>query len=253
MNKQVILPHELCELFGLAAKDVDVYLSLLSLGNASLRRVAEQVGLNRGTTYDALKHLQEFGLVGFVDAKKHRIYMAEDPHKLRGLVRQREVALQEAREELTSILPVLERLSGSARHRPVVRYYEGASGVRDILEDVLQTTQRAESKMYRVYSSAGIRDLITSAWPQFVATRIRKGVRVRAIAIGEGGRTVGLDERRWLSKNDYAPAYIFIYADKTAHVFVSTSGELFGVLIEDNGLAQTQRLIFESVWKGIQE
>jgi sugar-specific transcriptional regulator TrmB len=249
-TKNILNPRTL-ELLGLTAKEYGVYVALLRLGTAPLRRVAEVAGLNRGTTYDALKRLIDAGLVSYVDAKTHRYFTGEDPHKLRGLATRREVALREASVTLDEVIPRLEDMRGKSEHRPAVRYFEGEAGVREILEDVLRSAERAESKMYRVYSSAGIRDLIASAWPSFTRERIKRGIRVKAIATGGGGATSGLDERKWLSQDASAPTYIFSYAGKTAHVSVDKNKKLFGVIIEDQAIAATQTMIFDGLWKAL--
>ncbi|MDA1038563.1 MAG: hypothetical protein O2877_02655 [bacterium] len=248
MPIKITLPLRTLELLGLKEKDMDVYTTLLRLGSAPLRRIADETRLNRGTTYDALKRLLDMGLVSYVDAKSHRYFTSEDPQKLRGLATRREVAVQEARDLVIKILPDLESLSRESKNRPTVRYYGGPSGVTDILNDVLATTQHTESKQYLVYSSAGIRDLIANAWPTFNATRVKKEIHVRAIAIGEGGKTIGLDERKWLAKETNASTYIFIYGSKTAYVSVDDNNKLFGVIIEDEAITSTQKLIFQMLW-----
>jgi len=243
------LSSEVLELLGLTQKDADVYQALLKLGTAPLRRIAEEAGLNRGTAYDALKHLLDVGLVSYVDAKTHRYFIGEDPHKLRGLATRREVAMREASQALDGVIPALTEMSGTTGHRPTVRYFEGEEGVHAILEDVLTTTERAETKTYRVYSTAAIRDRKNDAWPTFNKERVKRGVRVRALAIGEGGTTAGLDERKWLSRKESTPSYIAIYPGKTAYVSVDTRNQLFGVIIEDAAIAATQQLIFDALWK----
>ncbi|MBI4435692.1 TrmB family transcriptional regulator, partial [Candidatus Uhrbacteria bacterium] len=222
---------------------------LLKLGTAPLRRIAEVTNLNRGTTYDALKRLIDVGLVSHMDAKTHRYFTAEDPQKLSGLAVRREVAIQEAQLKLKDVVPQFQELLGSSSHRPSVRYYEGESGVRDILTDVLKTSVHAKDKLFRIYSSEGIRDLIAHAWPGFIKLRVRKGVRVKTISIGEGGRTHGLDERKWLTQSNKAPSYIFIYPSKTAFVSLDERRQLFGVIIEDEAIAATQEMIFDALWK----
>jgi sugar-specific transcriptional regulator TrmB len=249
MPKRITLNSKTLEALGITQKELDVYVKLLGLGSAPLRKIAEEAGLNRGTTYDALKRLLDVGLVSYVDAKTHRYFTGEDPHKLHGLATRREVAVQEARVALDELLPELESVLGSSEHRPAVRYYEGESGVRDILEDVLTVTERAESKTYRIYSSSTLRDLVASAWLAFTKTRIRRGIRVRAISLGEGGTTAGLDERKWLTKKTNAPTYIFIYEGKTAYVAADEKKRLFGVIIEDSAIASTQTFIFDSLWQ----
>jgi sugar-specific transcriptional regulator TrmB len=251
MSHKDILSQETLELLGLTQKDLDVYKALLRLGSAPLRRVAEEANLNRGTAYDALKHLVAAGLASHVDAKTHRYFTAEDPHKLRGLATRREVAMREAALDLDGMIPGLAALRGESGHRPAVRYYEGDAGVRDILADVLEVTERAESRTYRVYSTAAIRGAKDAAWPSFSRERIRRGVRVRAIAIGKGGSLAGLDERRWLSQGESAPTYIAVYPGKTAYISMDANRRLFGVIIEDAAIAATQEMIFDALWKSI--
>lgn len=251
MPTKFTIPSYLAELLGLKEKDVQVYTTLLGLGSAPLRLVAEQSGLNRGTTYDALNRLQAAGLVGFVDAKRHRHFTAEDPQKLRGLVTRREVALQEARLKLEEIVPELRAFTTGRKHQPMVRYYEGSSGVRDILEDVLTRTARGEEKTYRAYSSSSIRDFVAAAWPRYNTERKNRSVHVKAISIGPGGTTHGLDERRWLTKETAAPAYIFIYGERTAYVAADEKSQLFGVIIEGAAIAHTQSMIFDTLWDSL--
>ncbi len=248
MNQTIILDAETLELLGLSEKDLAVYEALLRLGSAPLRRVAEEAGLNRGTAYDALKRLLQNGLVSYVDAKTHRYFVAQDPQTLRRLATHREVALRESRLSLEAMLPRFEELMGSEARRPAVRYFEGEEGIRDMLDDVLKTTERAES-MYRIYSSAAVRDLIAAAAPRYTSERIRRGVTVRAVALGEGGTTSGLDERRWLPGEAGAPCYIFLYGTKTATVSTDEKKKLFGVVIDDAAIAATQIRIFDAVWK----
>ncbi|MBT5807722.1 hypothetical protein HOI18_00400 [Candidatus Uhrbacteria bacterium] len=245
------LPSKVLDLIGLKEKDMKVYTSILQLGTAPLRKIADEASLNRGTTYEALKRLMEHGLVSYVDAKSHRYFTAEDPQKITGLATRREVALQDARSTLKEVVPELQALLGRSKHRPSVRYYEGEGGVREILEDVLKTTEATRDKRFRIYSSEGIRDLIAKAWPGFIKKRIRKRVTVRTISIGKGGQTHGLDERKWLSQDDKAPTYIFIYPGKTAYVSIDERRELFGVIIDDEAVAATQEMIFDAMWKFI--
>lgn len=251
MFSKLIMDLQTLELLGLKEKDVAVYTTVLQLGSAPLRRIAEEAKLNRGTTYDALNHLREVGLVSYVDAKRHRYFTAEDPQKLRGLATRREVALAEARQNIEAVVPQLRALAHESSHHPAVRYYEGVGGMRDILEDVLYTSERLEEKLYRAYSSSSIRDLIAAAWPRYNTTRKNRSVHVRAISMGPGGTTHGMDERRWLNKTASAPTYIFIYGKKTAYVATDEQQHLFGVIIDDASIATTQQMIFDTLWENL--
>ena len=104
-----------------------------------------------------------------------------------------------------------------------------------------------------MYTSPDVRDRIKRAWPEFTAERIRRGIRVKAVAIGEAGVPAELAKRRTIVPE--APAsdvtYIFIYAGKTAYVSLDAQAQLFGVLIEDEHVSATQRLIFDALWSAL--
>ncbi len=251
MKSKAILPSQTLELLGLTPKDLDVYVALLRLGTAPLRRVAEESSYNRGTTYDSLKRLLDVGMVSYVDAKSHRYFTAEDPQKLRGLATRKEVAIQEAQLKIDSILPEFRIIADSAKYRTAVRYYEGTTGVRDILTDVLLTSEKLAEKTYRIYSSAKLRELIAEAWPNFTPTRVKRNVFVKAISLCEGGTVHGHDQRRWLSKTGSSSAYIFIYGKKTAYVSADKDGKLFGAVIDDESITSTQKMIFDAVWESL--
>ena len=251
MKPTSIISTRLLDLLGLTPKDRDVYLSLLKLGAAPLRRIGEESGLNRATAYDALRKLIDVGLVHYLDAKRHRYFVAEDPERLRGLVTRREVALAEAREKLELSIPKLRALVGQEAYRPAVRYLEGEQGVKDLLEDVLATSAKTKRKMYRIYSSSDLREAIYKAWPKYSQERKKREVSVRAIAMGQGGETVGLDERRWLSRDEGAPTYTFIYGTKVANVAIDHRKELFVVLTDHEAVAKTQVMIFDALWKSL--
>lgn len=251
MKTNINIKPQTLELLGLKPKDFDVYLAVLKLGTAPLRRVAEIAGYNRGTTYDAIKRLLASNLISYVDAKKHRYFTAEDPQKIRGLATRREIAIQEAKLQIDSLLPDFQQLAGSAAYRPAVRYYEGKDGIKEILKDVLKTTDRIKNKTYRIYSSSKLRELIAEAWPNFTKTRVQAGIHVKAISVGPGGDTAGLDERKWLSKEKSSSAYIFIYGQKTAYVSADEFNKLFGAIIDDENITSSQTMIFDVLWKSI--
>lgn len=251
MKSKPILSSQVLELLGLTPKDLDIYVALLRLGTAPLRRTAEESGYNRGTTYDSLKRLLDAGLASYVDAKSHRFFTAEDPQKLRGLATRKEVAVQEAQLKIDALLPEFRTIADSAKYRTAVRYYEGATGVRDIMIDILATTEKLSDKTYRVYSSAKLREAISEAWPNFNPTRVKRNVSVKAIALGDGGTVHGLDQRRWLSKTASSSAYIMIYGKKTAYVSADKDGKLFGAVIDDESITSTQKMIFDAVWESL--
>lgn len=234
---------------GLTPKAIDVYLACLKLGPAPVRKIAVVAGINRGTTYDVLKSLVEAGLVSYYHQDKHQYFIAEDPTKLREVVEVRARELEATGKQIEEVIPQLQSMHDNATGKPVARYYEGFAGVRHILQDVIITCVSRGEQRYAVYSSANLRPLLYKLYPTFTDDRIKAGIQVRVIALGPGGETRGLDERKWLPTTEPTPTYQIVYPGKLAMITVDASGTPRGVTIEDANLAATQRTLFDALWQ----
>ena len=243
------MPDKFLTQLGLSQKEAEVYLTLLGTGPASIRHIAAETEINRGTVYESLKKLMKRGLVSRSEHKGRKHFIAEDPEVLKHLFKDERRRLVTLRKELIKSLPVLQGMKTQSRKKPAIRIYEGLAGTRFVLEDVLKTIEKEKKKKYFVYSSADIRKYLYKNFASFSDRRIAAGIKTKVIALGGGGELRGLDERRWLTKNNSAPTYIIIYADKAAMISLGERNIPISVIIEDQDLAQTQRLIFEELWR----
>lgn len=232
---------------GFSDKSAQIYLALLNLGPSSVRKIADFCDLNRGTTYDNLKWLQENDLVSFYNKDVKQIFVAEDPEKIKTLLKNRENDLKQIEKKMGDIIPELQAIHCKGGERPVARYYERQE-LPKILEDILLTCEQKGEKEYRIYSAEGIRNYLYENFPTFSDVRVAKGIAVKAIAVGQGGELRGLDERRWLKTENNTPTYIIIYSEKTAYISLDAKGEPIGVVIENPGICQMQKLIFDNLW-----
>ncbi|MBT3419534.1 MAG: hypothetical protein HN726_03360 [Candidatus Magasanikbacteria bacterium] len=239
---------ELLKNLGFSDKSAAIYMALLKLGPSSVRTLATYCELNRGTTYDALKWLQEQKVVSFYhkDTKQH--FVAVNPEALHTIVLQKEQALQRFDKELTRCIPELQALYHSGGEQPIARYYSHEEIPR-ILEDVLMTCEQLEDYTYRMYSVSGIREYLYDGFPTFSDVRISKNIRVKVIAIGKGGELRGLDERKWFDATYETPTSILMYGGKTAYISLNAKKEPVGVVIENKGVYETQKVIFDRLWQ----
>lgn len=262
MNIESILKN-----FGLNDKETAVYLALISLGPSPVRLLSAKSGVNRGTTYDILKSLMAMGLVSYFNKQSHQYFAAEPPQKLLSALDDKAGRLGSLKKEIEASLPQLKSLFEHQGGKPAVKLYEGIAGIKFILEDVLDTVGRETRREYFVYSSSSLRKDVYKAMPRFSDSRRSKKISVKTIALGEGGRLVGLDERKWLSflsspldqgkkfppKADPPPAekstYEIIYAGRVAHISLDDAENPVGVVIQNQEIYETQKIIFESLWK----
>lgn len=236
---------------GFSEKEIKVYLALLKNGPSSVRTLAQASGINRGTTYDILKSLKEGGLVSFYHKDTKQFFVAEDPSALNKTLEQKIGNLKEVKQNLIHIIPELKSLFNEAGDKPVVKYYEGQSGVKTVLSDVLEVTESSKEKRYSVFSSAAIREYIYKAYPNFTKDRIRKKIKIRAIGLGHKGTKAELAEKKSLNTKKSPPTYILIYPGKVAMISVNSAKQPLALIIEDEALFSTQQQLFDFIWQSI--
>ena len=235
----------------LTNKDTLVYETLLSLGPSSIRSVAETSGINRGSVYESIKHLEAAGLVSHYTKVKQKRYFAEEPEKLMQLAKDKQESLDILQRDLKAVLPKLKSKS-SKIVASNVHFYEDADGVAVILRDVLATMEASNEKSYRVISSKPIREYLYQKFPSFTRQRISKKIHVDVIAIGEGGDKVITANRKWLKANGQEPSsYVIIYGNKVATIGLTETNHVYGVVTEDIGVARMQNLLFKNIWDSI--
>jgi len=232
---------------GFSDRCSSVFLTLLKLGPSSVRKLAEFSGFNRGVVYEDLKWLQEAGLVGFYAKENKQYFVAEDPERLRAVLTREAEKIKNAEQELADLIPELKSLYNQGGGAPVARYYEGQE-ICKILEDVLTICEAKNETVYRIYSAAGIREYLYDGFATFSDARVSKNIGVKVIALGEGGELRGLDERKWLKAESVTPTYILIYPGKTAYISLNAKKEVVGVVIENMGVFETQKVLFDELW-----
>lgn len=244
---------QILESVGVRAEDGKIYLALLENGSASIRQVAALTDINRGSVYEGLKRLSALGLVSFSTKGERRKYVAEGPEAINVLIEERRRELATTAEAAKDLIPQLAAIGGRQAGEPVVRFYEDDEGVVAILRDVLATVSQLPTKEYYVYSSRPLRRYIYRRFPNFTQRRLKLGVSVKAIAIGEGGDPTEMAERKWLPEPSQAQlsSYVIVYGDKVALISVSADDTPYGVMIEEPGVAAMQKFLFEQLWQTI--
>jgi sugar-specific transcriptional regulator TrmB len=250
MNSDRITVQKILGELGYSGNVAETYWALLNLESVSIRKIAELSGINRGTTYEALKILMSAGLVTTRKSGEREYYSAESPEKIFDLIRDRRKELWHVQEDAKKVIPEVLARTARPAGRPIVKYYEDDDGVVMILRDVLQTCGQMSNPLYCAYSTRPIRKYLYRKFSDFTKRRIAEGIEVQVIAIGQGGESDELSKRKWLdskSANDIS-SYTIIYGNKVAQISISDDFTPYGVVIEDAGVASLQRLMFDKLW-----
>ncbi len=231
---------------GLAGKRSDVYLSLLQTGAATATQISQSTRIKRPTVYDILNELGRMGLVGESRAGKRRVFSAESPSRLQEL-------LDRQQQSLATVLPELQALYDGGPHRPRMRFYQGAEGVRTVSEDIL--TVRAKEYFW-FGSMKEVVEVTSNEYQQdWVRRRIEAGIWSNSIRVREREPTYeylrGTPEN--LRRLRFFPrpvredvAGLYIYDNKVA--VTSALKECYGLIIESRELALLLKTLWECLW-----
>ncbi|WP_432471408.1 TrmB family transcriptional regulator [Amphritea sp. HPY] len=241
--------EEIYGLLDLSRREIQIYRSLLSLGPSAIRTVAEKAGINRGTTYELLKQMQQKGIVTYLPKGKRRLFTAREPDILLQLAEDRRESLDQAIDQLkTKVIPDMHHLMPDF-NTANVSYYEGDSGIELVLRDILNTVAQQDNRSYSVFSSKPIREHLYRPFPNFTAQRIAKGIEVNVIAIGDGGEDAELSARKWIkTEGKVDAAYIAVYPPKCAIISLASTNYPTAVVIESQEVAAAQKIIFDTLW-----
>src|SRR3989344_5564427 len=231
---------------GLDEKASELYLTGLQLGAAPASDYAKKTGFNRITTYNALEELVQAGQFTMEKRMRAKWYAPVAPEFLALEARKNIEALQRA-------VPELRSLQGAKYRSPHVRFFEGWEGVRHVYEDTLT----AKSELLNFANSAVVREHWPAYDEEYVAERVKRGIRLRGIAPDDvTGRKVHGEDKLRLREIRLVPGKDFdfkneikIYDHKVAIISFGEGSEMFGVIIESKEVAETQRQIFEMAWR----
>lgn len=239
------------EEIGLETRDKRVYEALVVSPQSSLRKLAADTGINRGSVYESIKKLAEQGLVGSIEVGKQRRYTASNPDVIIELLRERQEQATAARALAETYIRQLPKPAAqTAGAAAFATFYEDHEGVAAILRDVLATCREQDVPAYRVISTKRVRQYMYHNFSNFTQRRIAEGISVRVIGIGTGMSQDELSERKELpaTRGEAPNCYTLIYGNKTALITMSDTNVLSAIVIDSPGVTHMQKELFDHLW-----
>ncbi|HQH27354.1 MAG TPA: helix-turn-helix domain-containing protein [Oligoflexia bacterium] len=244
--------------FGLSDVEVLVYRALLALGSRPASAIAQKSGLKRGQTYNVLQGLTAKGIVQEFLKSSVRHFTCSPPQTLLSILQHREEKIALQKQKLLQVIPHLERLRNPISSQPKVRCYQGIEGIKEVFEDMIRVPNQNIYGLTDIeYSWTFIdgegRDWINS----FIARRSARNIWWLGIMNNSEATQYALKTRKWakrqvrLIEGLNLRVEIDIYGPKVA--ITSTTGEMLGIIIESEAIADTLRSIHQSVWNLLPE
>lgn len=225
------------ENLGFSPNEIKVYLTLNDHGSSKAGRVAKQAKIDRSSCYNALKSLQEKGLVSYVIISNTKWFQAAGPKRLLEYVKEKEHQVKE-------VLPELQARHKAEKVEGQVRLFKGTRGVKSIFLDIARTGEDNY-----VFGSEG---QLSERMPEFALQfdRLKQENTIKTKLIIRKGREE-LDKKtttyRYLESIKNSPAVTNIYGDKIAILIWTDEPE--GIIIENKAAAKAYKSIFDFMWE----
>lgn len=124
---------------GVTEKEVRVYLAGLELGPSPVQKISEIAKIARPTTYEIIKKLEAKGLFAETKQRGKRVFLAQSPERILGLLRIQKREIEEKEREFIRIIAALE----SKYSKEGIRVYKGKEGLR-ALEEIISFSSTPE-------------------------------------------------------------------------------------------------------------
>lgn len=239
---------------GLNEKEAKVYLAALELGYAPAQNIAKKSGINRATTYFIIDGLIKKGFITQIDKDKKTFFAAEDPKSLGAIIDRKTREIKEAQDVFKSALPQLEAIYNLSIEKPKIRYYEGLEGIQAMRLEFLGV----EAKETFGFISLDRLLKYSTQQDEYTQRRVKKGVKSKVIYTRKDGPIENATDPKLLREARFIPQNKFnftndisVYGDRVSIAFLE--GKLGGVMIENKGLADMMRAIFELAWEGAEK
>ena len=125
----------------MSEKEVRVYLAGLELGPSSVQNIAVFAKITRPTTYEIIKKLREKGLFAEAKQKEKRLFVAQSPERILGILRVQKREIEEKEREFIRIIAALG--SKAAIEKGEIQVFKGKEGLR-ALEEILSFSSTPE-------------------------------------------------------------------------------------------------------------
>lgn len=236
--------NSLSQGFGLDEHESNIYVALLSHGGSNVTEVSKKSGVKRTTAYYYLESLIGKGLLFKSIKGKRALYFAIDPQELPKLI-------ESKKQSIARAVPKLAEMYQRGVSRPMIRFYEGKEGLKNLYREILITHQT----VYSVFSPQSFFNVFTEAENHELLMLLREnGAELRnLVEKGQFSKSIlrrpkykDFIKSKMLPEGFTFATDLLVTKDKVA--FISFD-KISGTLIEDTAIANLQRNFIKTIWK----
>jgi len=255
------IPGNLRQFFSklnLPEEEMIIYWLLVQHGNSTTLELARVTGISRTQVYRFLEKMKKEGLVEEIIDEYRLLAKAVDIDQLERLVKEKEYDTKELRSLFPDVRKLLSLGIGQNQPGTKVLFYKGRDGLRQMLWNTLKAKEVVRGYSYRMVEDS-IGEKFALEWAHEWVNRKLSGKDIISDDYiqnrKESKRPNHLDIVGFTFRSRYLPPNI-LKIDHQMDVYNNIvsyyswhEGDVFGVEIYNQKVADFEKQVFEIVWK----
>lgn len=245
---------------GLTDNESVVYEYLLRNGQSPAADIIKKTPLKRGVVYNTLADLKKKDLIDEIKVSSkgtkgiNRIsaFIPNHPTKLRSFIEEQETRIEKACKELEASMPAITSDFNLSSGKPGVRYFEGVTGIKKVIEDTLTSKE----PIYAYIDIEAIVKYVEKINRDYVKKREALRIQKRGIIVDSPFARNYLKnyfpdttQSRFISSKGFPfNSVLQIYDNKVSYISFSDKQHI-ALLIEDPNIYRMHRSLYELNWE----
>lgn len=225
---------------------------MLELGAQPVSVIAKQLGVPRSSMYVTLEKLKKLQLIEEFDRNGIIFVKCIPVREIGDILKTRERMIEQTLRLLEETRPALEKLENKLSITPTVRFYEGKQAVMKMYEEVIR-----ENEFYAYFNPVSVLAIMPEYY--YKVGELLKKNKGRAKEFLVPGPEAERYKKRFTSpfhQIKFLPKNALFYSDTllckdTIYMISYGDKTVSGTGVRNPALAQTQRVIFETLWETV--
>jgi|GEM_PF-1237339 sugar-specific transcriptional regulator TrmB len=240
---------QILESFNFTKAEVDVYFTILKLGESKVGEIIKNSGISSSNTHDCLEKLIKKGIISFILKNNVKHFYPTKPENLKILIKEEQDKLKEKEEILESIIPELNSFPKQDAISQGAEIFIGVNGIKNAYKKFTDPIiENTESFFFQKVDKKTIKR-IHDFYTKLEMNEEYKHIKQKGIASKEYKKYI--DKRKnspikMKYTNLPIPSYINTYGDKT--LFISWTKNPIAFLIKSEEITKTFKDLFQEIW-----
>jgi len=253
-SDSIIEINKYLDLLGVSGVGKKLFVSLAQSGPISITKLSKLSSIERTKIYRIIDDLVKTGILEEVVDYKKKLYKAADTHNILMLVeeqKQKTVQLENQFDKFSKSVSNILKPSTTQ-----VQFYRGQDGIRQMLWNELSAKGESMVFIYKIFDEF-VGSPFFDKWADEFASRNLSSREIRTELFDESYQDSPNDicfyitniKMRYLKKKDFPIKHCLSIYNDVVSIYDFWEGEIFGVEIYNQRVADMQRIFFETFWK----